>query len=145
MMNYCTGKEYPLSIEHNHFFEIRFNIAMHWLTRLNIRLTAKLVGDDEFGNRYYESKKPRSHGRKSRYVIFNGKAEASKVPADWHGWLHHTEASPPPPEGYSKHSWQLPHQPNLTGTVHAYKPAGHLLRLGKRRKATGDYQPWKPE
>ena len=55
---------------------------MHWLTRLSIRLTTKPIGADEFGNRYYESKKPRSHGRKSRYVIFNGKAEASKVPAD---------------------------------------------------------------
>ena len=31
---------------------------MHWLTRLTIRLTAKPIGADEFGNRYYESKSP---------------------------------------------------------------------------------------
>ena len=117
---------------------------MHWLTRLTIRLTAKPIGADEFGNRYYESKKPRSHGRTSRYVIFNGKAEASKVPADWHGWLHHTESAPPPEGGYQQHGWQQQHQPNLTGTVHAHRPSGHMLKGGKRQAATGDYEPWTP-
>jgi NADH:ubiquinone oxidoreductase subunit len=77
-------------------------------------------------------------------VIYKGSVEASKVPADWHGWLHYTEASPPPEEGFAKQSWQKPHLPNLTGTVHAYRPQGHALKGGKRAAATGDYEPWTP-
>ena len=33
--------------------------------------------------------------RKRRWVIYNGYAEASKVPPDWHGWLHYTFDEPP--------------------------------------------------
>jgi NADH:ubiquinone oxidoreductase subunit len=77
-------------------------------------------------------------------VRYNGMTEASKVPADWHGWLHHTEATPPPEGGYLRHDWQQEHQPNTTGTSHAHRPAGHLLKGGKRAAATGDYEPWTP-
>ena len=28
--------------------------------------------------------------RRKRWVIYNGVVEASRVPADWHGWLHYT-------------------------------------------------------
>ena len=66
------------------------------------------------------------------------------MPADWHGWLHHTEESPPPAEGYARHTWQQDHMPNTTGTKHAHRPAGHLLKGGKRAAATGDYEPWTP-
>src|SRR5581483_10903586 len=48
-------------------------------------LSGRLVGSDEFGNRYYESKT----GQR-RWVIYAGTVDASLVPADWHGWLHHT-------------------------------------------------------
>jgi NADH:ubiquinone oxidoreductase subunit len=142
--NRCETGQYPLWI-----YEIRIYgdwfFIMHWLSRLNIKLRSKRVGKDEFGNCYYESRKTRNNGRPRRYVIYKGTPEASKVPADWHGWLHYTETDLPPEGGYAKQAWQLPHQPNLTGTIHAYRPAGHLLRLGRRRQATGDYQPWKPE
>ena len=48
------------------------------------------VGEDEQGNRYYEERRPSIEGRKRRYVIYNGLAEASRVSPDWHGWMHHT-------------------------------------------------------
>lgn len=115
------------------------------IVRLTIRMRARFVGEDEFGNRYYESKKPGPHGKAHRYVLYKGKAEASKVPPDWHGWLHYNDTEPPPVGGYDRHDWQLPHQPNLTGTIYAWRPAGHLLRAGRRPSATGDYEPWKPE
>ena len=47
------------------------------------------VGEDEFGNRYYQN----STGKR-RWVIYNGTVEASRVPPDWHGWLHHTTDKP---------------------------------------------------
>ncbi len=118
---------------------------MTFLSKLMIRLSARHVGTDAFGNSYFEGRKARHHGRPARYVIYKGQNEASKVPADWHGWLHHTEHSPPPEQGYQKHSWQQPHMPNLTGTKHAYRPAGHMLKGGKRAVATGDYQAWSPD
>ena len=45
----------------------------------DIHRRAVLVGKDEFGNRYFEEKKPSLEGRKRRYVIYSGLAEASRV------------------------------------------------------------------
>ena len=113
-----------------------------WLTTWR---RGRLVGVDEQGNRYYEDKAGASvNGKTRRWVIYNGDIEATRVAPEWHGWLHHTEESPPPAEGYPKHQWQKQHLPNLTGTKFAYRPAGHLLRGGKRQAATGDYEPWSP-
>ncbi len=42
-------------------------------------------------------------------------------------------------------SWELEHQPNMTGTDGAYHPPGSLAAKGERPPATGDYQAWKPE
>lgn len=117
---------------------------MDIVTRLHLHFKARLVGSDSFGNRYYEERKARPGKPARRYVRYNGMVEASKVPADWHGWLHHTEDSPPPAGGYARHDWQLDHQPNTTGTTLAHRPAGHMLKGGKRAPATGDYEPWSP-
>ena len=117
---------------------------MDLVTRLHLYFNARLVGADNFGNRYYEERKARPGKPPRRYVRYNGLVEASKVPADWHGWLHHTEESPPPAEGYARHAWQQDHMPNTTGTRHAHRPAGHILKGGKRAAATGDYEPWTP-
>jgi len=49
-------------------------------TSLQIRTKAEKVGEDEFGNQYFESEKLRYDGRTRRYVIYSDYAEASKVP-----------------------------------------------------------------
>lgn len=105
----------------------------------------RLVGEDEQGNRYFQERKASLDGRPRRWVIYNGVAEASRVPADWHGWLHHTFEDPPTVAPFKTKAWEKPHQPNLTGTVGAYRPQGSLDRGGHRQKATGDYQAWTPE
>ena len=102
------------------------------------------VGTDAQGNKYYRSKKTTGDGRERRWVIYEGANDASRVPSEWHGWLHHTEALPPPSDGYDRHGWQQDHLPNLTGTDAAYRPPGHTLEGGRRSAATGDYQPWTP-
>lgn len=112
-------------------------------TRLFTWMHGELVGTDQFGNRYYRDKRTRGHKRERRWVIYNGEPEASKVPAEWHGWLHRSVVEPPtqlPP----RRPWQKEHEPNLTGTAYAYRPLGHQLRGGRRAKATGDYEPWTP-
>ncbi len=98
------------------------------------------MGTDRFGNRYFRGKK--DQGR--RWVLYKGEAEASKVPPEWHAWLHHTIADVPP-ENLAAHPWQREHLPNLTGTDYAYKPAGDITKGGHRPAATGDYEAWRPE
>ena len=101
--------------------------------------TGSFVGTDANGNRYYQSKDNR------RWVIYSGLVEASLVPAEWHGWLHHTFAEPPTTAPFKLKAWEKDHRPNLTGTDQAYRPDGSLLAAGLRPRATGDYQAWKPE
>ena len=52
-------------------------------TRLHTIFFGKLVGEDSFGNKYYENKK-----RKKRWVIYNGEIEATKIPVEWYSWIH---------------------------------------------------------
>ena len=68
---------------------------MDLITLISVKLSSNEVGRDAFGNRYYEERRARPGKPPRRYVRYNGMTEASKVPADWHGWLHHTEATPP--------------------------------------------------
>jgi NADH:ubiquinone oxidoreductase subunit len=113
-------------------------------TRLHTLLRGDLVGTDEFGNRYYQDRRTPETGRRGRWVLFRGAAEASKVPPDWHAWLHHTIAEPPSVTPLPAKPWEQPHRPNPTGTADAYRPAGHLLGRARRPKATGDYEAWRP-
>ncbi len=119
-------------------------------TRLYTWLKGEEVGRDRFGNCYYREKGGGSvHAdslrKERRWVIYDGEVEASRVPPDWHGWLHHTVTEPPPPEGLARRSWEKEHLPNQTGTAGAYRPLGHTLSGGKRPRGTGDYEPWTPE
>lgn len=115
--------------------------------RFHIGRRGVFIGRDELGNRYYEARDTSDSydGRKRRWVIFEGYAEASKVPPDWHGWLHYTFDQPPTAEPLLRRAWEKDHTPNLTGTIHAYRPQGALSRGGERQKAAGDYQAWTPE
>lgn len=99
----------------------------------------KRVGQDGEGNVYYEAKRG---GR--RWVIYNGPAEATRVPAEWHGWLHHTTDLLPDDAPIQAKSWEKAHLPNLTGTPRAYAPRGSIAVSGDRARATGDYEAWKP-
>ncbi len=111
-------------------------------TRLFTFFRGRSVGSDETGNRYFEEKRARNGLRARRWVLFKGEAEASKVPAEWHSWLHYTTDEPI--SLASRKSWQKPHQPNMTGTAASYRPPGHDYRGGNRSPATGDYESWTP-
>ena len=66
---------------------------MDLITRVKLFLFYNYYGQDEFGNSFYEqkffSKKPK------RVVKYNGLVEASKIPSEWHSWLHYNEIEPP--------------------------------------------------
>lgn len=105
----------------------------------------KKIGRDEFGNTYYEAAPRKGYKRTRRWVMYKGSPEASAIPPEWHGWIHHqTDAVPSSDEDSYRRNWQKPHQPNMTGTNQAYRPPGHLLAAGKRKKVSADYEAWTP-
>jgi NADH:ubiquinone oxidoreductase subunit len=111
-------------------------------TWLFTKMRGELVGTDAEGNRYYQDRHPLPGRRRKRWVIYNGEPEASRVPPDWHGWLHHTTGVVPPPGGLPRRPWQKDHVPNLTGTALAYRPPGHTLAVGDKPKPP--YEAWRP-
>ncbi|WP_210527423.1 NADH:ubiquinone oxidoreductase subunit NDUFA12 [Rubellimicrobium arenae] len=96
------------------------------------------VGEDALGNVYY-----RTADDSSRWVIYNGEAEASRVPTEWFGWLHRTWDEPPTVRPPVRKFWEKPSLPNLTGTPYAYAPSGSLLRAEPVKRE--DYEAWSPE
>jgi NADH:ubiquinone oxidoreductase subunit len=120
-----------------------------WRIKIVSWIKGQLVGCDQFGNRYYQerpflslgwllSKNKGSHQLR-RWVVYKGMAEPTKVPPQWHGWLHGTETHPPQSND-PLYSWQKPPLPNLTGTSHAYHPK----ESGQEDPKAKGYEPWSP-
>ena len=103
------------------------------------------VGTDAQGNRYYRTRRVKDGQRERRWVIYNGANDASRVPAEWHGWLHGSFDGVPESNLPPARVWEVDYTPNATGTADAYRPAGALERGGRRAAATGDYQAWTPD
>lgn len=117
-----------------------------WSNRIYTALRGQLVGTDAEGNEYYvQSRGVGPLGVPRRWVIYKNLAEASKIPPEWHGWMHYTVETPPTKEKYQARPWQLAHRENKTGTSEAYRPPGSILASGTRPRATGDYTAWNPE
>lgn len=102
------------------------------------------VGEDHLGNVYFRMKKP-GHGPDRRWVMYNGANDASRVPPEWHGWLHGTFDEEPESYLPPARIWEKEATGNLTGTPRAYRPAGALEKGGQRARATGDYEAWTPD
>ena len=96
------------------------------------------VGEDEQGNTFY-----RTRDGARRWVIFNGETEASRISADWHGWLHHTFDTPPTDRPLPHKPWEKPHLENLTGTQMAYAPQGSIRTTTPTERR--DYEAWSPQ
>jgi NADH:ubiquinone oxidoreductase subunit len=111
-------------------------------TRLFTMINGHRVGEDSDGNVYYQAKKTAAGQRQRRWVLYKGEVEASRIPPDWHAWIHHLTDTPL--TDMPHWAWQKPHQPNLTGTALSYRPSGHDYSGGARAAATGDYEAWTP-
>lgn len=111
----------------------------------DVNRRAKKVGTDEYGNSYYEEPKPTIEGRNRRYVLYNGYAEPSRIPVDWHGWLHYTFDEPPTKVPFKTHAWEQKHRPNLTGTVFAYRPKNSIANIkNDTQEENKNYESWRP-
>lgn len=113
---------------------------------LTVWRRGEFVGEDQNGNKYYRANPRKGYKHDQRWVLYKDEPDASQIPPEWHGWMHHQTDMVPSVEALSyRKEWQLPHKPNMTGTDLAYRPPGHQLSGGNRAKATGDYKPWTPE
>ena len=97
--------------------------------------TGKFVGKDQFGNKYY------SNSKGKRWVIYKNNVEASKIPPEWHLWIHYLTKNKPS-DKINSFSWQKKHEENLTGTKKAHKPEGSLA--SDLKKNMKKYETWKP-
>jgi NADH:ubiquinone oxidoreductase subunit len=111
-----------------------------WLFTL---IKGRRIGVDSFGNIYYAERRARPGHRLRRWVAYSGPVEASRVPPEWHAWLHYTTDEPLAER--PRRPWEKPHLPNATGTPASYRPPGHDYRGGRRDRATGDYEAWTPD
>ena len=96
-------------------------------------INGKYIGKDQFENKYYIS----SEGK--RWVIYKDTIESSKIPAEWHSWLHYM-CQNKPADNAIKYTWQKKHEENLTGSSKAYRPEGSLVNASK--KNIKKYESW---
>lgn len=99
------------------------------------------VGSDSQGNTYYTDSGVGTAQR--RWVIYNGAIEASRIPPEWHIWIHRMIDTPPTISQPAVKTWEKPHHENLTGTVAGYVPETSLHQQAPKEYKT--YQAWKPE
>ena len=72
------------------------------------------------------------------YFIFNTEVEATKIPPEWHAWIHHLIKEVPTKAEFLKYEWQKDHQENKTGTKEAYSPNKYKVQT------KADYESWRP-
>ena len=110
-------------------------------TKLYTYFKGKKVGEDYFGNFYYESK-----DKKNRWCIYSNESEASKISPEWNSWLRFISVESPK-DNPMTYDWQKAFDGNSTGLNNAYKP--RLVRTNGSKedlnKHQSDYKAWKPE
>ncbi|EJF85616.1 NADH:ubiquinone oxidoreductase subunit NDUFA12 [Candidatus Bartonella washoeensis] len=113
-------------------------------TRFFTWCKGKRVGEDQFGNIYYEGGTHKD-GYRRRWVIYKGYSEASTIPPGWHGWIHHRCDNPPTQENYQPYEWEKPHIANMTGTNAAYRPKSSIVYNDEHSSIYEDYDAWSPK
>ena len=110
-------------------------------TKLYTYLKGKKVGEDYFGNYFYESR-----DKRNRWCIYSYQSDASKISPEWNSWLRFITNSCPTDEAMT-YEWQKSFSGNLTGLDGAYKP--EILRANRKNedldRYQSDYKAWKPE
>lgn len=110
-------------------------------TSLWTRLRGEEAGRDETGGIYFRDRKDPDR----RWVIYAGANDGSRVPPDWQAWLRGTIDDVPGKALPIPRKFHRKPEPNLTGTMAAFRPDGALGSGRIRPASTGDYEPWIPE
>ena len=114
-----------------------FKIIFTWWNKqtfgtfLKTLLFGKYVGSDEYGNKYYRSKK------NERWIVYSNKIEATKITSEWYLWMHHTIDKIPDSKEI-KYNWQKKHLENQAGAKNSFKP----VKI-KKNEIKKKYETWK--
>ena len=98
------------------------------------------VDSDKFGNKYFEDT-TETYGR-HRWVEYaeDFAYDSSKVPPDWHKWLHHNSLAHPKDSPLEEPKYQAEFGRNPTGTDNAYLPDNHRLNKAHLGSAKEKYE-----
>jgi len=98
------------------------------IINFNIIKSGTLIGQDEFGNKYFENK-AQPYGQDRWVELAGSEFNATEIPPHWHSWLHHINEKKglETRQKYEK-MWAREHIPNQTGTDWAYKPHNYLRK-----------------
>lgn len=97
------------------------------------KLFGQYVGSDIYNNQYYVITRT---GQQKRWVIYNGIYDPSKIPVEWHRWLHFNQALIP--INYSQ-KWI----PNVTGTHFIQNSITSIENIPQ--SALRCYENWSPD
>lgn len=103
-----------------------------WGLLLYTKIFGQYVDTDTSNNVYYKTK---NSIPEKRWVIYNGIYDSSKIPANWHSWLHFMRDTPPEKD---THMWI----PNTTGTKFAHKQITSIEKIPQI--ALDCYSSWSP-
>ncbi len=100
---------------------------MKFLVKIYLKFFATKVGEDEYGNEFFELKTTDYLGRKKRYCLYRGVVEASKISPEWHPFMHYQIEARDVKSTYKQYKWQKPFVPDTTLSSNKYLPKSHLL------------------
>ncbi|XP_071961084.1 NADH dehydrogenase [ubiquinone] 1 alpha subcomplex subunit 12-like [Antedon mediterranea] len=83
-----------------------------------------LVGEDQFGNKYYES--DRYFVGRHRWVSYTRNRfwdyDSTQIPPEWHRWIHCMTDQPPSSNPLEKPKFYMEHTENFSGSNRRYVP-----------------------
>lgn len=116
-----------------------------------LKFKGKFVGEDEYGNKYYETNQRDYLNRKKRYCLFNGRVEATKIPPEWHCFMHYQIPKESVILDTKQYKWQKRFLPDLTLSSIKYLPKNHPLYSNQNSlyntKSSGNpfkFKAWSP-
>ena len=109
-------------------------MGTHIGTRIYTALNGLQVGEDDQGNRYYVERHPPEGRKRKRWVIYKGEREASRVPPEWHGWLHYTVDETPEEAPVERKPWQTGHRAQPDRHARGLASAGQRIRRRPARR-----------
>ena len=88
------SKKYNLKKDSKTVFAMLKQIFIWWYrqtigTFIYTLFTGKFIGIDEFGNKYY------SNSANKRWVVYKNEIESTKIPPEWHAWIHFIKINKP--------------------------------------------------
>eukprot|EP01092_Planopodium_desertum_P007140 TRINITY_DN29259_c0_g2_i2.p1 TRINITY_DN29259_c0_g2~~TRINITY_DN29259_c0_g2_i2.p1 ORF type:complete len:166 (+),score=17.75 TRINITY_DN29259_c0_g2_i2:33-500(+) len=106
----------------------------------------RLVGEDQFGNKYYTNTEDAIFSRTRWVEPIMGFNDAlnwnpTSIPPEWHSWLHYQTDEEPSSKVDTSIKYRKEHHPTLTGTTKSYHPPGWIFDKKTRDEKMNEWSP----